>query len=181
MTPLKQITLGLVALLAIVLLVGAFVINHVDFSGYKPRIEQMVFEKSGRQMTIDGSVNVRVFPWIGVMLQDVTLGGASEFSDTDFASARATEIQLELLPLLTGNIEIKSLQLDGLSLALKRDADGKTNWDDLMSNTAVVETESDGDVVQEVEAGTPLVAALSIGGLRINCLLYTSPSPRDRG
>ena len=167
MTPLKQIILGLTALLAVVLVVCVLVINHLDLDRYKHRIEQMVFDKTNRQLQIDGPVNVRVFPWVGLRLQDVTFGNAAGFSDNEFASAQSSELQLELLPLLVGKLKVKKLELQNLSLHLRRDADGKTNWDDLMSNTAVVETESDGDVVQEVEAGTPLIAALSIGGLHI--------------
>jgi len=77
------------------------------------------------------------------------------------------------------NLEIKSLKLEGLSLNLRRDADGKTNWDDLFSNTAVVETESDGNVVQEVEAGAPVVAALSVGGLHIVDSNFSYSDDRD--
>ena len=167
MTPLKRIIPGVIALVAIILVVCVFAVQHIDLSRYKHRIEQLVLDKSGRQMQINGPVNASVFPWMGVRLQDVTLGNVSDFSDVEFASALSSEIQLEFLSFLTGNLSVKSLKLQGLSLNLRRNTEGKTNWDDLLSNTTVVETESDGDVVQEVEAGAPVAAALSVGGLHI--------------
>ena len=176
MTPLKRIIPGVIALVAIILVVCVFAVQHIDLSRYKHRIEQLVLDKSGRQMQINGPVNASVFPWMGVRLQDVTLGNVSDFSDVEFASALSSEIQLEFLSFLTGNLSVKSLKLQGLSLNLRRNTEGKTNWDDLLSNTTVVETESDGDVVQEVEAGAPVAAALSVGGLPVSYTHLTLPT-----
>jgi len=67
MTPLKRIISGIIALLAIILLVCVVAINQFDLSRYKHRIEQLVFDKSGRQMQINGPVNASVFPWMGVI------------------------------------------------------------------------------------------------------------------
>ena len=76
-------------------------------------------------------------------------------------------------------LKIKSVGLQGLSLRMRREADGKTNWDDLLSATAVVETETDGGDIQEVEAGAPVAAALSIGGLEITDADITYTDARD--
>ena len=165
--------------------------------------DRFVFEKTGRHLQINGSVNMQVVPWPGLSMRDVVMGNASEFDDAEFARVSSSELQLEVLPLLVGSVKIKSVTLQGLSLKLQRAADGKTNWDDLMATTSVVAAETDSDVVQEVEAGAPVIAALAAGGVKVRdanisyvderdssyftlndlnldtCLLYTSPSPRD--
>ena len=167
MTLNKRITLGVIALAAIALVVGVAVISQLDLSQQKPRIEQLVLDKTGRQLQINGPVKLQFFPGPGLSLTDVSMGNAAEFAGSEFATVESGEFQIELLPLLTGDIKIKSVTLQGLSLKLQRDADGKTNWDDLMATTAVVATETDSNVVQEVEAGAPVIAALSAGGVKV--------------
>lgn len=168
MTLFKRITIGLIALLLVVAAVGVFAISSLDLNQHKTRIEQLVLDKTGRQLRIDGQIHASVFPWIGLSLNEVTLANSVEFQDSEFATVQSSELQVELLPLLLGNVNVQSVKLHGLSLKLLRDADGKTNWDDLMATTAVVETDAGDDVVQEVEAGAPVVAALSIGGLQVS-------------
>jgi len=159
MTLFKRITLGVIAL--------------------AERIEQLVLEKTGRDLQISGEVNARLFPRLGLSLQNVVMGNAAEFADTEFAAVESSELQVEMLPLLVGNIKIKSVTLHGLSLKLQRDSDGKTNWDDLMATTAVVATETDSSVVQEVEAGAPVIAALSVGGVVITDSSVSYSDERD--
>ena len=168
MTQNKRITLGVIALAAIVLVVGVVAVSHLDLKRQKARIEQLVLEKTGRQLQINGSVNLQVIPWPGLTMQDIVMGNAAEFADSEFATVQSSEFQVEILPLLTGTIKIKSVDLQGVLLKLQRDSDGKTNWDDLMSATAVVATETDDDVVQEVEAGAPVIAALSAGEVTVS-------------
>ncbi len=164
----KRITIGLIALILIIAAVVTFAISSLDLNHHKARIEKLVLDKTGRQLQINGEIHASVFPWIGLALHDVTLANSVEFQDSEFATVRSGEFQVELLPLLFGNVNIQSVELQGLSLKLLRDADGKTNWDDLMAATAVVETDAGDNVVQEIEAGAPVAAALSIGGLQVN-------------
>lgn len=179
MTLFKRITLGVIALAAIILVVGAVAISQLDLNLQKQRIERLVLEKTGRHLQINGEVKARLFPRLGLSLQDVSMGNAVEFTDTDFATVESSELEVEALPLLVGNVKIKSVTLQGLSLKLQRDSDGKTNWDDLMATTAVVATETDSSVVQEVEAGAPVIAALSVGGVSITSSSVSYSDARD--
>ena len=167
MTHLNHIKLGLIALLTIIVVVAVFAVEYVDLKRQKALIESIVLEQTGRELQINGAVTANLFPWFGLSLTDVLMANAEEFSDTEFATVSSGELQLYVLPLLTGDIKLKKVVLRGLSLNLQRDADGKTNWDDLMATTAVVETKSDDNVVQEIEAGAPLIAALSAGDVQI--------------
>lgn len=179
MTLLKRITLGLIALVAIIAVVGVFAVSHLDLTRQKDRIELQVYEKTGRELQINGDLNATVFPWLGLSLSDVHMGDAEEFSDSEFAAVDSIKTKVAFIPLLTGNIEIEKIALDGLSLRLQRNADGKTNWDDLMAASAVVETESDDNVMREIEAGAPIVAALSVGDVQINNASISYTDGRD--
>ncbi len=167
MTLFNRITLGLIALVAIVAVVGVFAVSQFDFSRQKAQLETRVFEHTGRQLQIAGDLKIRLFPRPGLSLTEVSLSNAEGFADPEFATIRSAEFQVAAAPLLAGRIKIEKVILHGLTLKLQRNADGKTNWDDLMATTAVVETVSDENVVREIEASAPIIAALSAGDMQI--------------
>ncbi len=165
----KRLILGTIAVVAILLIVGTLVIKNLDLNRHKDRIQQVVLDKTGRELQINGEISATLFPWIGFSLNDVVFANAEGFSGDVFGKVTSSDLKVQLLPLLTGSVNVKLVELKGLELNLQRDADGKTNWDDLMATTAVVETDNGtDDVVQEVEAGAPVVAALSVGGLVVS-------------
>lgn len=164
----KRLILGTIAIVAVVLIVATVVVMNLDLNKHKDRIQQVVLDKTGRELQINGEISASLFPWIGFSLNDVTFANADGFTGEFFGKVTSSDLKVQVLPLLTGNINVKLIEFNGLELNLQRNADGKTNWDDLMATTAVVETDSGtDDVVQEVEAGAPVVAALSVGGVVI--------------
>ncbi|OED39256.1 hypothetical protein AB833_17185 [Chromatiales bacterium (ex Bugula neritina AB1)] len=166
---LKRLLLGLIAVVALVVIAGAVLINTIDLNRHKDRIQQVVLDKTGRELQINGEISASFFPWIGLSLNDVSFANALNFAGADFAKVSSSDLRVQVLPLLTGTINVNLVELHGLELTLQKDSDGKTNWDDLMSTTAVVETNNGtDDVVQEVEAGAPVIAALSVGGLVVS-------------
>lgn len=164
-----RLLLGLIAVVATLFIAAAFLISTVNLDQHKDRIQQFVFDQTGRSLDIRGHVEAQLFPWAGFALEDVQLAGADGFVTSDFANVKLVEARVRLLPLIIGNLSIKTVHLHGLELDLQRNAEGRTNWDDLMSNTSVVTADvSDGDVLQEIEAGTPVVALLSVGELQVS-------------
>jgi len=144
MSPLKRIVVGLSALVAVVLTVAMIALKSADLNVYKGKIETWTLQQTGRTLDIRGKVHATVLPRLGLTLNDVVLANAESFDGTDFVTVRSGNVQVKLLP------------------------DGKTNWDDMMSNTAVVEADVGEDMMQEVEAGAPVIAALSIGSLTLS-------------
>jgi AsmA protein len=161
-----RLLLGLVAVVATLFIAAAFLVSTIDLAQHKDRIQQFVFDQTGRSLEIRGRVDAQLFPWAGISLQDVTLAGAEGFYTQNFADVEQVEARVRFLPLIVGNVSFKHVHLRGLELDLQRNLEGRTNWDDMMSNTSVVTTDvSSDDVLQEIEAGTPVVAALSVGEL----------------
>ena len=164
-----RLLLGLIAVVATLFIAAAFLISTVNLDQHKDRIQQFVFDQTGRSLDIRGHVEAQLFPWAGFALEDVQLAGADGFVTGNFANVKLVEARVRLLPLIVGSLSIKTVHLQGLELDLQRNAEGRTNWDDLMSNTSVVTADvSDGDVLQEIEAGTPVVALLSVGELQVS-------------
>lgn len=163
---LKRLVLGLVALLLVLFLVLAIFISTLDLNSYKEEIQKATHDQTGRDLTINGELDASFFPWFGISIGQVELSNAAGFGSKPFAKMDAANVKVEVLPLLRSQINVQSVELDGLSLDLQRAADGSTNWDDLMQASVSTSTTSDNQIT-EVEGGAPAIAALAVGGISI--------------
>lgn len=103
-----------------------------DPNDYKDEIAAAVKEKTGRELTMAGEIELSVFPWLGARIGQTQLSDAEGFSDKPFAEMETVDVRVKLLPLFKKQIEIGTVALDGLRLRLARKANGDSNWDDLV-------------------------------------------------
>lgn len=156
-------------LLALVLLVIAAVIAVpllVDPNDYRDEIAGLVKEQTGRDLVIEGDIGLSVFPWLGVKLGETRLGNAEGFGPEPFARFQQAQVRVKLLPLLRREVEVDTLVLDGLRLNLARNAQGTSNWDDLLKR-AEAEAEAGQPEPAPDEPQARALGALAIGGVRI--------------
>lgn len=119
---------GLVALLAAVAL---FILATFDANKWKGEIAQLVQEKKSRSLKIEGDLSLSLFPAIGVRLGRATL--SEHKSDQVFAAVDSARISLQLLPLLSKQVVVDTVALDGVKARVVRYKDGRLNIDDLLS------------------------------------------------
>lgn len=119
---------AIVLLLIIAICILPFVIDPNDF---KPEISAVVKDKTGRELVLDGELKLSLFPWTGVTTGKIALSNAPGFETQPFATIEESDIQVQLLPLLSKKIEISRIVLKGLALNLVRNKQGISNWDDL--------------------------------------------------
>lgn len=129
--PLKIIfsTLASLVLLAIVTVVT--VPFMVDVNDFKAQIEAVVQTHTGRTLTIEGDLELSVFPWLGISTGKMTLNNADGFSSQPFAQINESQMKVKLWPLLFKQVEVSEIVLKGLSLNLSKNSQGLSNWDDL--------------------------------------------------
>jgi AsmA protein len=122
----------------VVLLVAAVIILPmvVDPNDYKPQIVAAAEEQLGRTLEIDQDLNLTVFPWLGLETGGVRLGNAEGFSDRPFAEVANVAVRVKLIPLLSRQVEVDTLVLEGLAVSLEKDAQGNTNWAELTATQA---------------------------------------------
>ncbi|MEO8004259.1 MAG: AsmA family protein [Betaproteobacteria bacterium] len=129
----KLLKWALIAVGAVVLLfaaVLAFIAATFDPNQYKAEVAKLVKDKTQRTLTIEGDIRLMLFPKLGVHLGKTRF---SEFkSDQDFASLDDMRVSLEIIPLLSKQIVVDEIQLDGLRAGLVKHKDGKMNIDDLL-------------------------------------------------
>ncbi|SCZ64859.1 AsmA family protein [Thiohalomonas denitrificans] len=150
--------------LVLLLIIAIIVVPlYFDPNDYRDQIGDVVEQQTGRELTIGGDIELSLFPWIGVKIHEVSLGNAEGFGPDPFATVENAEVRVKLLPLLRQQVEMDTAVLDGLRLSLARDAQGRTNWDDLIAEAAEQPEEEPADQRE----GQPL-AGLAIGGLAVS-------------
>ena len=158
MRPLKIIALvlgGLVAAFVILLLV---VWLWVDPNDYKDRITRTVRDATGRELALAGPLKLSVFPWLALETGSAQLGNPAGFGEQPFASLQHAAVRVRLWPLLRGRLEAGQVEVDGLDLRLRTNADGHGNWEGLFKPSDAA------DARQEPHTGAP---AIELAGLRL--------------
>jgi AsmA protein len=159
MGKLIKIILGLVAFVILLVVALAIALPFlVDPNDYKDRIATLVEEKTGRALTIEGDIGLSVFPWLGLDIGPTRLSNAEGFGDQPMASMENVQVRVKLVPLLSKQLEMDTVKLDGLHLRLAKDARGRTNWEDLQGEPAEA---------KEAEAPGTALAGLAIGGVEV--------------
>ncbi|TVO77079.1 MAG: AsmA family protein [Sedimenticola selenatireducens] len=117
----------------VVLVVAAVIILPmvVDPNDYKDEIITQVKEQTGRDLKIAGDLKLSVFPWLGVDIGGLELSNAKGFGDKPFAVVNSAAVRVKLMPLLSKQLEVDTIGLEGLALNLAKSKSGATNWDDL--------------------------------------------------
>ena len=118
---------GVVVLFAGVL---AFIAATFDPNQYKGQVADLVKEKTHRTLAIEGDIKLTLFPKLGVQLGKTRL---SEFgSEKEFAGLERMRVSLALLPLLSKQVVVDQVQVNGLRVNLVKHSDGRTNYADLL-------------------------------------------------
>ncbi|MCP5296344.1 MAG: AsmA family protein [Zoogloeaceae bacterium] len=87
--------------------------------------------EEGAQPEIEGDLSLSLFPAIGVRLGKATL--SEHKSEQVFAAVDNARISLQLLPLLSKQVVVDTVALDGVKARVVRFKDGRLNIDDLLA------------------------------------------------
>lgn len=162
------------AVLAVIMGILLAVPFFIDINDYKPQITKAVEDATGRTIQI-GEIKASLFPWVGVRLDNVRLSNREGFSDRDFLKIKSLNIQLDLLPLFSKQIEVKRFTLDTPELFLERNSEGEGNWEDLTGSapSSTGEAVAEADRAEASHAGekptaSPLLAAFNAESMQLN-------------
>jgi len=144
------IVVAVIVLIAIIGL-GALAL-FFDPNDYKTQINAAIERQIGRQVDIGGDIELSVFPWLGIELGHVEVANANGFGDKPIAEMAGAQISLKLLPLLSRDIEVGTVSLDGLRLRLARNGQGRSNWADITERMSADQNAAPGEAPPETEA-----------------------------
>jgi AsmA protein len=125
--------LAVIAAVLVVVIVVAIIIAPmvINLEKYKPRIEAEASTALNRPVTLGGRIEPSVFPWIGVAIDNMHVGNAPGFEQTDMASIGEFEVRIKLLPLIRGHYEIKRFVLKNPQIVFEQRGDGSNNFENL--------------------------------------------------
>jgi AsmA protein len=116
-----------IGVLVCAVLVGVWLL--VNPNHYKGRIAAAVKESTGREL-LTGDIKLSLFPWIALELGPGTLGNPEGFSEEPFLSFAHASVRVKLLPLLRERLQVARVEIDGLDVRLRKNAEGRGNWQD---------------------------------------------------
>ncbi|WP_456412208.1 AsmA family protein [Thiolapillus sp.] len=118
-----------VILLAVIAVVVATLV--VDEKAVKEEISTRFENTTGQRLYLDGPLNWSVFPWVGIKLADVRIGSAPGFGEEPLAAVQKLDVKVGIMPLLEKKIAVDTIVLKGVRLNLRKNKDGRTNWEGL--------------------------------------------------
>lgn len=100
----------------------------IDVEKYKPQIEAKLAEASGVPVTLGGNLELSIFPWVGISFSDLRLGNPEGFRAKEMVKVASFEAHLKVMPLLSKEVEIDRIVLDGPEIHLEKTEQGVGNW-----------------------------------------------------
>ncbi|MAC46932.1 MAG: hypothetical protein CMI12_08770, partial [Oceanospirillum sp.] len=172
-TLLKPLAYILISLIAILALVIVYLTQFFDANSYKPLIIEQA-EKAGVPLQLNGDIEVTVFPWLGASIEGVkVLHPDNRDAQQPFAEVNQAGVKLKLMPLLSGNVEVDRIVLDGLYADLEVDKNGQGNWQafipapaDPQESTQAPSTPKT-ETPQDTDGSAPPAFALAVAGIDI--------------
>lgn len=124
----KKVLIGLV--LIVLLIVGAAVLApyFISKEWVVTYVLQQVKAKTGRDATVDGPIKLALLPRLQIEASDVTFANAPGGAAPHMATIKALKLQLQLMPLVSGQVAIDSFVLTEPVIALEVDKQGRPNW-----------------------------------------------------
>jgi AsmA protein len=159
----KRILIGLVVLVVVAVVGLAIFLLTFDPNAYKYKLEELVQQRYHRTLTIDGEIELSLFPRIGLSVQGVSL---SEPNSTEtFASIDSTRLAVAVWPLLSNSFVVDHVAISGLKARVVRDKQGMFNFSNLVGGTAPVTAAPENPAEALAGAAQTAVQAIANGNL----------------
>jgi uncharacterized protein involved in outer membrane biogenesis len=116
---------GLVALLIVAAVIGP---SLVDWNGYKGEIAEQAKAATGRDLKIGGNISLGLLPSPHLSAADVRVSNLPGAATPDMVRIGEIEVEVHLIPLFSGRVEVAAVRLANPVIELERLADGRVNW-----------------------------------------------------
>ena len=128
---------GLVLLL-VVLVVGLVLSVPLWFdpNDHRDRIVDAVEANTGRSFELAGEIGLSLFPRLAVTMGEIRLGNDPAFPGDGFLKAGSVAASVDVMPLLSGEVRVGEVLLEGVQVDLMVDESGRGNWESLVERMA---------------------------------------------
>jgi hypothetical protein len=121
-------TLGIVAAVLVAIFIAVFmIISSYDYNKLKPIISKSVNDITGRELNINGEIKLKIGFSPSLMVQNVDFQNASWGSRPHMAKIKRFELDLSLIPLIWGHVNVKRLNLIAPDILIEINKSGVSN------------------------------------------------------
>ena len=160
----KRVIWGLVAVVAAVVVAGVAIIMSLDRDMIRARLVTEVEAQTGRRMTVEGPLEIGLSLSPSVVLSEVTFPNAAWGRQPTMAKIKRFEVGVALLPLLSREIVLTKVVLDGADIFLEVSRDGQVNWD-FKPDASAPQDGGGGAQDSAAKPAEPAASAAGTGGL----------------
>lgn len=125
-TPRRRVLLWILLGAGLLLAAAAaiVIVTVFDEDALRDRFHATASAALGLEVAIDGPMDLAIWPTPNISAADIVL----EKDGAPIARFDAVRLDIALLPLLTGNLRIRHVNVDGADVELRRDAAGQLNF-----------------------------------------------------
>lgn len=121
-------TLGILGIAILATVAAVYVVlTRLDLESFKPRIAEMVFQSTGRKLSMDGRIDLAFGLTPAIVVENVRLANAAWGSRPDMVLLKRLEVKAALRPLLRGKVEILRFVLTEPDILIETSPRGASN------------------------------------------------------
>lgn len=162
----KKLLIGLAVLVVVLLVVAVVAPFVIPVETYKAKIADAAREATGRELSLNGDIKLSVLPRLELQAEDVAFANAPGGAAPHMATLDKLVLQVQVWPLLAGEIKVDSFVLVKPAINLEIDKQGRPNWQFAAAPATAAPA-------QEAPAGPMTLPELSLGDVRIDGGLVT--------
>lgn len=163
MKKLKWFVTIVVTLVIAIVVAGYVVLSTMEFEDLRETIQAEAKKATGRDLTIAGPIDLAVSWTPAIAIEDVTFANADWGSRPAMVKLNRLEVEVALLPLLSGEVEIRRLVVVHPDILLETDAQGTPNWSlEGIAEAAEEVAEEGGPEAETTVGGMPILNHVTI-------------------
>ncbi len=166
----KKLFLALTALVVLLLVAAVVAPFLIPADVYKDKIVQAAREATGRELSLNGDIKFNVLPRLELQAEDVAFANAPGATAPKMATLDELILELQIWPLLAGEVKVDSFVLVGPVINLEIDKSGRPNWefDGAKDGGASSPSQTTGEqTAAPPSGGAPTLPEISLGDVRL--------------
>jgi uncharacterized protein involved in outer membrane biogenesis len=100
----------------------------ITLDGARHTLSKKLTSYTGREIHIDGDIQLSLSYSPQLLVKRIHIKNSGDFGDEDFITISEVHIEIQLLPLLHGQIQLNDISADQAKIHLHQKADGSNNW-----------------------------------------------------
>src|SRR5258708_809581 len=124
----KKLLIGIAVVVLLVVAAAIAAPFFIPVDTYKAKLADAVKGATGRELKIDGKIGLSILPRLALEVNQVSFANAPGASSKDMATLAKLQVELKLLPILSGEIAVDKFVLVDPVIQLEVDKQGHPNW-----------------------------------------------------